>query len=251
MGNSISIGIGIGLGSGGIFTPASLPSLTLWVKGDLGVYNVADTTPATNGQTVAQWQDLSGNGYHFTEATNKPLFVTSLLNGHAGVRFDGADDKLINATLPASAARTLFVVGRTETTPVADDTFVGYGGAAALATIIVGTPNTDFFYVYNEGGTSENIGGDPSAATVLTMNHTGTGVGGATPYINGTAGTAFDPNDAYSTQNGFFLASATAAGLIFGNVELFEIIVYNRALSASERNQVHAYLGLKYAITMA
>lgn len=67
----------------GPFTPLSLSGLKGWWKADAGAYTDAGTTLATNGQAVQQWNDQSGQGKHFIQATagNKPTFTTVSLNG--------------------------------------------------------------------------------------------------------------------------------------------------------------------------
>ncbi|MDY0389221.1 MAG: hypothetical protein RBT65_19295, partial [Methanolobus sp.] len=50
-----------------IFTPAGHPNLKLWIAADTGV--------VITGGTVSQWNDLSGNNFHLTQATagNRPI----------------------------------------------------------------------------------------------------------------------------------------------------------------------------------
>ncbi len=55
----------------------------LWLKADANVYNdVAASSLSTNGQTVAQWNDQSGNAAHAisTTAGYRPTFVTNAIN---------------------------------------------------------------------------------------------------------------------------------------------------------------------------
>src|SRR5580692_2641587 len=62
--------------------PPAVSGLQLWLKADAGVYSDAGTTLATNGQTVQQWNDQSGNGRHATQATsgNRPTYNTGKFN---------------------------------------------------------------------------------------------------------------------------------------------------------------------------
>jgi hypothetical protein len=49
----------------------------LCLKANVAVYNDTGVTIATNGQTVQQWNDQSGNGNNFAQATAiyRPVFV--------------------------------------------------------------------------------------------------------------------------------------------------------------------------------
>jgi hypothetical protein len=63
--------------------PSSVGGLYAWYKADAGVYTDAGTTLATNGQTVQQWNDQSGNGHHLSQSTSgkRPTYNTNVLNG--------------------------------------------------------------------------------------------------------------------------------------------------------------------------
>lgn len=78
--------LGVGPASqGSIQTPAQIfgANLFLWHKADAGVFVDAGVTPATNGQTVQQWNDQSGNGNNLLQATagNRPTFLSAGLGG--------------------------------------------------------------------------------------------------------------------------------------------------------------------------
>src|ERR1051325_2206475 len=73
-------------------SPVPTANLVLWLKADTQVYNNAGTTLATNGQTVQQWNDQSGNGYNVSQATsgNRPTFVTAAINSLPAVQLSAA-----------------------------------------------------------------------------------------------------------------------------------------------------------------
>lgn len=72
--------------------PSSISGLVLWLKADVGVYNDAGSTLATDTQTVQQWNDQSGNNNHVSQATSgkRPTFRTNIHNSLAVVRFNAA-----------------------------------------------------------------------------------------------------------------------------------------------------------------
>jgi hypothetical protein len=63
----------------------------------------AGTSPAAaNGDVIGRWDDISGNGYHVTQATtaNKPTLRTGVQNSLPVIRSDGSDDFLRNTSFP-------------------------------------------------------------------------------------------------------------------------------------------------------
>jgi len=77
-----------------------------WVKSDFGAYNDAGTTLATNGQSIRQWNDNSGNSKHFEEGSvgQQPVFATGVINGYPTVRFDGNNDRLSNLSITSGSS---------------------------------------------------------------------------------------------------------------------------------------------------
>ncbi|MBI1268134.1 MAG: PKD domain-containing protein [Cryomorphaceae bacterium] len=84
-------------------SPLDIPGLHLWVRADSNVVTAS-------GGRVTDWGDMSGNNNHLTQVTNnyRPILTNGLLNGHAGIVFDGSNDNLF---FPQSAEiRTVFWV---------------------------------------------------------------------------------------------------------------------------------------------
>lgn len=88
--------LGLSSSSGGtqsLWAPANLtvpPSL--WFNDDSAVGD-------EGGGVIVQWNDISGNGYHFIQVSGsgrRPSAITAGLNGRRTVRFDGVDDMLFN-----------------------------------------------------------------------------------------------------------------------------------------------------------
>lgn len=71
------------------WTPASLT-----VPPKIWLNDSSNVTDAGAGACSA-WDDISGNGYHFTQAAStRPLIVSGGLNGRRTIRFDGTEDFL-------------------------------------------------------------------------------------------------------------------------------------------------------------
>ena len=89
------------------WTPAQI-STALWL-------DAADSSTITlNSTTVSQWNDKSGNGRNFSQATagNQPVYSTSALNGKNVINFVSTDS-LTRAAIPFNdlGNNSLYIVG--------------------------------------------------------------------------------------------------------------------------------------------
>lgn len=95
---------------------SDIANLHLVFRADTGAYNDGGTTLATDGQTVQQHNDQSGNSLHATQTsgTLKPVYIASSVGGRAAIRFDGSNDLLILNALASvnRQACTIFCVSR-------------------------------------------------------------------------------------------------------------------------------------------
>jgi hypothetical protein len=93
--------------SGGVLNPLTLPSLLVWTKSDVGLFqDTGGTTPATTGTDVLRWNDQSGNGNNLVSvsSTGAPTsLTTTTLNGRPTV------SSLGNTKPPLQCALTLGV----------------------------------------------------------------------------------------------------------------------------------------------
>lgn len=65
----------------------------IWYKADSAIFIDNGVTPATNGQSIQQWNDISGNGYHMRQLNlwEQPTLSSTALNGKPALLFDGND----------------------------------------------------------------------------------------------------------------------------------------------------------------
>src|SRR5258708_6055170 len=78
--------------SGAAFTPASITT-SFW-------YDASNAGSITqSGGTVSQWNDLSGNARHLTQATTtlQPTYTASVLNSKPGLHFVNAASSTANS----------------------------------------------------------------------------------------------------------------------------------------------------------
>jgi hypothetical protein len=237
------------------FDPASL-SPVLWLAADGVLYqDSARTTLATSdGDPVGSWSDKSGANAHAAQATSakRPLYKTNIINGKPVLRPDGVDDAMAAALASAvsSGACTIYLVVSVTATgnglmSVAD-VFGGddYSGSNFA---ISKTSGTEVKITYNVADRNAVTwaAGTPLIVTAL-MD------GSPNIYKNGTEGTA---GAAFAGAAGkddiaLFARMYSSNYQNYGAHDIAEVLIYGAAHDATQRGNVHAYLGAKYGITV-
>jgi len=240
--------------------------LKVWLKADA-------ITGLNDGDAVGTWSDQSGNGYDATQPTSakRPIYKTGILNGKPVVRFDGVDDQLdfLGAALDIFknvGSGNLIVVcsdtnntgGRVSHDPVAFVT--GDGSTFARISIETRTSSTSIFW-----HRARRVDGDPGvSATFAYSNGFHVLIAEAKPetnfaqlYVDGTAGTSTTyaggagnfSNTSSAGVSGASGASVGCSGGGGGNFfpgDIAEVLVFQPALSAADRNAIYNYLAIKY-----
>jgi hypothetical protein len=230
------------------FDPRTIPNCALWL-------DPADTSTVTlNGANVSQLNDKSGLGYNMSQTTagNQPTYSTAL-NGNRMLTFTQASStRLSNVSFPAfigAGAASYFLVEYNMTGTGNPGPF-GYSAG----------PNSGIIYQYNPGsvggGTVFISGFQPfrDATTFdvafysavprisyLTIPNTGSGMVG---FINGVSRSV--GTQTAGTYSGTFSVGSGTNGFISGNI--CELIVFNRSLTNSERQQIEGYLAQKWRV---
>ncbi len=208
------------------------------------------------GSAIARWEDKSGNSRHVLQATG----VAQPLRGSGGaVTFDGSDDRLTTSLTFALPAFTSFVVARltgvgTATTPRFWDYDFNSSTGTARAHFAEYSANKRMRLSANTGSTLSRLG---SATIALNQTYLTTGTWDGTN--NGTGmslrlnaetddGTAASATaDAVSTQKLSVGNSIAANRGLLGSI--YEIVLFNRVLSAREIEQVESYLAVKWGVS--
>lgn len=98
---------------GAAWTPASLTGLYAWWKADAGVYSDLGTTPAANGNTVAQWNNQATAGgatLNLRSPAGQPTYYTGVINGNPALWFNGTSAYMTNHTFSAALPSTYFII---------------------------------------------------------------------------------------------------------------------------------------------
>jgi phage gp36-like protein len=216
-------------------TPTTGPPISgynAWLRADAGT--VLDAS-----NHISTWQDQSGNGNHFTQPNpdQRPSLEAAGLGNRATVRFDGNNDSLLGVeAMNFGRPSTVFLVYE-----VFDYSSFAQGR-------ILQNNNDSSWILYTGGFVSggisvQNGGVGLNQPTVAAMTNTSTGT---TIRINGSDWTQ-NPNASSGTPGRLNLAAGTGPGYP-ANCSVAEVIVYDRALSDAERQEVEAYLAGRYSL---
>jgi hypothetical protein len=234
-------------------SPITLPSaarLKLWLRADAGAITNA------SGVVVA-WNDQSGN-FHNASQSNPaaaPRLIAAAVNGKPTLRFDGADDQLSIPHAPDMAntgdLSTFFVVKF--------DDFATY--RAVWAKTSGGFPSPIDYYLLPDSGIPRTLRGGFAAFGVVdganpppTNQYTivGFDMEGTTlrHYLDGQEnGTGEITNKIADAEAPLFIGTR---GDLFTKMkgDVAEIVIYDLALSGTDRGAVFAYLANKYGISI-
>ena len=208
------------------------------------------TATLGDGDAVTTWTDKMGS-YNATQSTadNKPTLQTSEINGKAVVRFDGSNDHL-DATRPISGTSsfTVFTVRK------------NVGGSGGKTTFSWGSDSTTGGYDHHYGSSKWGASwGSSNSIVYPTQTEDTTNFYIINSMYNGSYHSIWKNGVLGSTaskSNSNFTSGTMVIGdWINGNNawsgDMAEIIIFNRALSDAERNQVEKSLSAYYGITLA
>lgn len=217
------------------FNPSSITGLAAWYDAS----NAASITASSGA--VSQWNDLSGNARHLTQASgaNQPTTGTRTQNSLNVIDFDGSNDFLSAASNWTSGftAATTFIVKRIDTNP---------GGVGLWQ---IGAASNDAFVPFTDSNIYETFGTSTRrnwlSATPIAAAHSYTVVAASADfraYVNGTADFSSGTNTVGFSATP--VLCATSLTVMDGWVA--EWLVYNSALGTTDRQNVEGYLRTKW-----
>ena len=239
------------------FAPSTLSGLAMWLNAGSGV-------ATATGNYVTSWNDQSNNGNNVIQNSqfNQPLLIPGALNGNPVVRFDGNNDYLDGGSGVGniqSSGASLFIVGKSNTSQGAFISKSLYGGAPLRYSILYEAGN-NFGFLYLDNATRTmwfpSVSSGQSNLMTMIVDSTSTSPSN-TVFINSISKGVTSITSNYSMISPYnFLVGAynNDSGVVppiggyFLNGDIAEIIMYNRALSDTERQQVETYLNAKYAL---
>jgi hypothetical protein len=228
--------------------PGNLPKgMILWLANDAGL--------VTTGVGVSHWEDQSGSGNDAVQATaaHQPTVVSGN-NGQKALRFDGKAEFMSLPTLPIAGLTGMAVFAVAANTQNVSD--AGYGLYPLLFWPETLSWGGTFFGTYQTSshfrfGTTES-GNENTYSPPLNL---GSSFGLSEWMHSGTTDSMwFNAQSVASYSGKLQTLNGTVASATLGQGdhntyypgEASEIIIYNRALTAPERQLVEQYLMKKY-----
>ena len=231
------------------WSPKALSPLA-WFRSDLGV--------TLNGSTVSAWADQTGNGKHVTQATagNQPTY--SLAGGRGGrPKITSAASRFLQGStaddwtfLHSGAGASIVLVSESRVTPTnyllgtqsssgANRGMVLYWGGTLIAAYAGN--GTNQLFTHNQAATASTLVKTVWTYASADTPDAGISVNFAAPT---TANEGFTPSSSAPVGG---LAIGTGVSGIFGtDTDFYEVIIFNRSITAAEKAQLQAYLTKVY-----
>jgi hypothetical protein len=234
-----------------------------WVKANAG------TSTTVNGAAISSWQDASGNGNNISQSTaaQRPVYISTLMNGYPAIQFDnnstaGQNDYLSgadNSNLDNTNGLTIFTVTR--------PTNLGNAQSIVAKRTDVGVNQAYMFFYYTSSHLNIDIASNddrfttsPTAFSVntnyiLDLHYDGTLP--AASRVKVYQGESLIKTSSESSSSLIDYSSPLLVGTThIGDNRAFagymaEIIIYRVALGTASRIIVNNYLSAKYNISIA
>jgi len=256
---------------GSAFTPKSISGLALWLDGSdastlyttdagpvtavsapteisgcMGWWDASDAASITQSDgLVSQWNDKSGNNRHAAASGGaRPTLTAGGLNGRSVVTFDGTDDQMLISSgflqVPNATILSVFKYNSGQ-----------YGGiiSSALQPTDDSSPrlviHNGFFRTFGYSNFSDTPQG--TSPTLVTGR---VQAGASSIFQSGLLADADAASGSLttgSTQTAIGSYRTNAGNHLNGYIA--EIVVFDSALSTSDRARVEAYLAAKWGIT--
>jgi hypothetical protein len=203
------------------------------------------TTPVTTlGQSVGGWRDKSVNARTYTQSTtgNRGTYTTGPC-----VLFNGSSQFLFSTNMPASCNNNdIFIVTKPLTLAQNSSWRTLFRGQNADHQVIIESGTTRLGTYHNNTGGFKQFGSltlDGSARVILEVQISSTNT--YTASLNGGAFTA--ATSAGTADNLYALGNFQGGTQQWG--EINELIIYNGAVSASDRTLILSYLRTKWGVS--
>jgi len=250
------------------FLPPQLAGLQLWLDSDQ-----SDAFTLDAQGYIERWTDYSGNEHHATQSNtaDRPIISSNMQNDIAGVFFDYSANKpmLVSGYTPTSAdSLTAFIVAKR-----VDDSSEYGGGSVYKSLLSSGRPDSSSVEVGKFNMAESRDTGQVNTITHLVNAYNtplGTMRDGKAHLLVGRFSIDAN-NDGYNEGRGDgiteelddFTAAADADEILpmeIGGSQsassrrfwgtIYEVVVFNRALTDSELDQMERYLSAKWALNI-
>jgi hypothetical protein len=228
-----------------------ITGLSLWLRADCVTGNAAD--PADNS-TVNTWTDLSGSGNNATRQSGTPTFqsdASNLINSQPVINFDGSSTfTSIDIRAITRSNVSIFAVYKLRSTNQVGVWGIDDGGWDRF---FMARWNGDDGIISHSGTTTVPLSGQNGVTKFVTTIYKYNVNSGSSVYDNGTFVNSFTDQAAISAaQTTLRIGSIGAIGGGYQLIgDIAELIVFDQALSDTDRKTVNGYLNSKYNLGMS
>jgi hypothetical protein len=238
------------------FLPSDISGLQLW----LDASDASTLYDATTGGSlvaadggVARWEDKSGNGRHATQGTaaNRPLRKAAQQNGNDTLLFDGTNDTLAFTALTIPSSHTVFSVFQRSTSGILSVPIANDSGGVRYPFLWFNSDN-NVYEISSDAGTL-TVGSASTASGYFVATTKRTANTSKEFWRDGQSIDEFTSGTQVTTavsQSWSAIGSRESGGSkAYHNGDICEIIIYDSALSDSDREAVENYLMSKWGIS--
>lgn len=236
-------------------------NLMAWYSADAGAYSDAGSTLATDGQSVQQWNDQSGNNAHLTQATSgqRPVFNSSGLNSLPSLTFNSANAKeMTTGTSSVALGVDTFAVfavctmssgtneyGRLVAFKATGDSYDYASITSAIPIQRASTANMiDSARNYNNYATSTSVSLDTPMRAGSIFDGTYT-----TIYINNSAGTQIGSTGTFGATGQLKVGGGIGIGGYSWTGEVSEIVAIKSNPTSDQRTALDNYFKAKWGFS--
>ena len=199
--------------------------------------NASSTITKDSSNLVATWGDGSSASNDVTASgTTKPLWIDNVQNGLPVIRFDGSDDRMTGTTPSYSLPNTLFMVC---TTPNADSEAMFDGDTSRN---LFNRQGTNTYRIWAGAGVTGGTANTAMQVFTVVFNN-----GSPALNINGSAQSLSGTNIGTSALDDIIIGSFDG-GTGIADMDVCEVLFYNKALSSSEITDIESYLNSKWSV---
>jgi len=213
-------------------------NLKLWVDA-----NKASSITKDGSNRVSQWNDLSGNSNNFVQgdSNRRPTYLANILNGKPVIRISESTSQTMTTSTNFPSPVTVIYAVRMYDLSGAErmlsglynNWLLGYWGGSGKQAYFEG-------WVSPGGGVANDMNWHVYSAVIPGP--------GQNSKVYGDGMLLYSNQNGVTGPNGLSLSGHTA-GSEFSNGDIAEVVVYNKALSDTERANIEKYLASKYGLS--
>lgn len=237
-----------------VFGPAAVPTSSSYTppSGVQVWYSVDSFVALSDGASLTNWPDISGNGNHLLRTIGNAVYSTTAMNGRPSVTFGGDVYQSTSAIdLSGTDDVTFLVVVKSVATSTQIILEFGpnwFGGTGGIF-MSVDTASSTVGYGHRWGGVASSTAtasGITSGGVVIGTSDGALTTGETEIELNGIVATSGAGNTTGNFNSQNLNVGARSGGVANLSGSISEIILWNRKLNSSELSAARNYFMAKY-----